>query len=108
MISEPSIIIPVDHPSRVAEVRRNAAVAAQSEGFGEQACEEVSIIATEIGTNLIKHAHGGQVQISRLSASDEPGIEILIFTSACAVGKLGSAVSPAGGRVRRLPGDRFG
>src|SRR5947199_6925083 len=77
MISEPSIIIPVDHPSRVAEVRRNAAVAAQSEGFGEQACEEVSIIATEIGTNLIKHAHGGQVQISRLSASDEPGIEIL-------------------------------
>jgi anti-sigma regulatory factor (Ser/Thr protein kinase) len=69
--------IPIDDATRVAEVRRLAVAAAESEGFGERAVEEVAIVATEIATNLLKHARGGEVHLTRLTTLGEPGVEIL-------------------------------
>ncbi len=72
-----SALVPVDDSTRVAEARRIAAAYAQSEGLAEQAAEEAAIIATEIATNLLKHARSGEVHISSLSAMGDPGVEIL-------------------------------
>ena len=72
-----SALVPVDETTRVAEVRRLAVTSAEAEGLGEQAAEEVDIIATEIATNLLKHARSGEVHVSRLSGVGEPGVEIL-------------------------------
>ena len=70
-------LIPVDDPSRVAEVRRVAVAAAELEGLGEQPAHELAIIATEMATNLVKYARSGEVHISRLFTSGAPGIQIL-------------------------------
>jgi anti-sigma regulatory factor (Ser/Thr protein kinase) len=72
-----STLVPVDDATRVAEARRLAVASAQSEGLGKQASEEVAIISTEIATNLLKHAHSGEVHIRTLSSTGEPGVEIL-------------------------------
>lgn len=72
-----SVSVPVDDSTRVAEARRLAIASAQSEGLGEQAAHDVGIAATEIATNLLKHAGSGEIHISGLSAIGEPGVEIL-------------------------------
>jgi len=70
-------MVHIDDATRAAEVRRLAVASAQSEGLGRQASEEVAIIATEMATNLLKHAHAGEIHITRLSPASEPGVEIL-------------------------------
>jgi len=68
---------PIDDPSRVAEVRRAAAKIARDEGLTETACSEAEIVATEIATNLLKHATQGEIQLTNLFGCGRPGIEIL-------------------------------
>jgi anti-sigma regulatory factor (Ser/Thr protein kinase) len=45
--------------------------------MGVEACEEVAIITTEIATNALKHAHDGEVHVSRLSQAGDAGVEVL-------------------------------
>jgi anti-sigma regulatory factor (Ser/Thr protein kinase) len=61
----------------VAQVRRAAASAARHDGLDDSRVSHAEIIATEAATNLLKHARGGMIRISRLSAQDGPGVEIL-------------------------------
>lgn len=72
-----TLFLPLDDPSRVAEVRRAAERIAHEEDLDGQATPKVSLVITEICTNLIKHAAGGEVFLSPLSARSGPGIEIL-------------------------------
>ena len=69
-------LVPVDDATRVAEVRRIAVASAEAEGLDKHSSGQVAIIATEIASNLLKHARSGEVHISRLSAAGEPGLEI--------------------------------
>jgi len=72
------MFFPVDDPSRVAEVRRaGERIAHQEDLDGETAIPNASLVITEICTNLIKHAGGGEVFLSPLSPHSGPGIEIL-------------------------------
>jgi anti-sigma regulatory factor (Ser/Thr protein kinase) len=68
---------PVDEPSRVAEIRRAAVDVASEEGLSETLAGNAALVATEICTNLLKHAGGGEVFLSKLSPRSEPGMEIL-------------------------------
>jgi anti-sigma regulatory factor (Ser/Thr protein kinase)/serine/threonine protein phosphatase PrpC len=52
-------------------------VAAQLESLSEDAIGKAAIIATELGTNLLKHATAGELHITRLSERGARGIEIL-------------------------------
>lgn len=70
-------IVPVSEPSRVADVRRRAMAAADAEGLTTSRRDEVAIIATELATNLCKHAHDGKILITPLSRFGEPGVELL-------------------------------
>ena len=50
---------------------------ANEEGLDETKVSNISLVATEICTNLLKHAQGGEVFLSRLSGRDAPGVEVL-------------------------------
>ncbi len=65
--------IPVQDQSQVSEARRAAVALAQRLGFDEQDAGRVAIVATELATNLIKHAGGGEL----LVGSYEHGVECL-------------------------------
>jgi anti-sigma regulatory factor (Ser/Thr protein kinase) len=45
-------------------------------GFPELLCEEMGLVATELATNLIRHASGGTIRFSRIAERDRQGIEI--------------------------------
>ncbi len=65
--------IAVQDQSQIAEARRAAVALAQRQGFDEQAAGRVAIVATELATNLLKHAGGGEL----LVGSYEHGVECL-------------------------------
>jgi anti-sigma regulatory factor (Ser/Thr protein kinase) len=68
----------MDEPSRVAEVRRFAGKVAHEEGLQDAARANAEVVATEIATNLLKHAREGEIHITRLSeGGGRAGIELL-------------------------------
>ncbi len=69
--------IPVGETSRVAEVRRVAAGMARDCGLAEERAAEVSLLATEAATNLVKHARGGEIHLRCLGADARAGIELV-------------------------------
>jgi anti-sigma regulatory factor (Ser/Thr protein kinase) len=68
---------PVTDASRVAEVRRAAIASCRNEGLDETLGANAALVATEICTNLLKHAEGGEVFLSALSGRAGPGLELL-------------------------------
>ena len=72
----PGNLIHVDEPSRVGEVRRTAETVASREGLSEAAASRLAIIATEMAGNVLKHAGGGEVQISGVSSFGAAGVEV--------------------------------
>jgi anti-sigma regulatory factor (Ser/Thr protein kinase) len=70
-------LFPIDDPSRVAEVRRAAAKIAREEGLEEARCANAEVVATEIATNLVKHAKLGEIYLDSLSDTGRAGVEIL-------------------------------
>ena len=57
----PSKLLTVADSSEVGEVRRFALRAAEQLGFNETRAGEVAIVATELATNLMRHAGGGVI-----------------------------------------------
>lgn len=56
-----STFFTVRDASQVAEARRGVVAACQRAGFTESRCSDAAIVATELATNLLKHAGGGSV-----------------------------------------------
>jgi anti-sigma regulatory factor (Ser/Thr protein kinase) len=69
--------IPVEDPSSVGRVRRVVSRLAEQLGFAETRVAELALAATEIGTNLDKHADRGVVLVRSLRASTEFAIEVV-------------------------------
>jgi anti-sigma regulatory factor (Ser/Thr protein kinase) len=68
---------PINEASRVAEVRRFAGKVAREEGLQDVAKANAEVVATEVATNLLKHAREGEIHIASLSEGGREGIEIL-------------------------------
>lgn len=50
---------------------------AREEGLEDTTIANAGLIATEMATNLWKHAKQGEIQVSRLSRQSEPGLDVL-------------------------------
>jgi anti-sigma regulatory factor (Ser/Thr protein kinase) len=74
-MSMPNVFRVADR-SVVADVRRAAAARARAMGWNDTACGESEIVATELATNLVKHARDGVVALA--SAADAPGDMLLV------------------------------
>jgi len=71
------MLVAVAERSRVAEARRLASMAAAQQGLCERDIGRVAIVATELATNLVKHAGGGEIAIGPFDDREGTGLEIL-------------------------------
>jgi anti-sigma regulatory factor (Ser/Thr protein kinase) len=67
----------VQEQSQIAEARRRAVAVAGSLGASETVTGNVSIVATELATNLVRHAQGGEVLVQPWKDAEGSGIELL-------------------------------
>ena len=70
-------LIEVRDVSQVAEARRAAVALAERHGFGESDAGRVAIVATELGTNILKHGDGGNLLIDSFEDASGAGIECM-------------------------------
>lgn len=80
--------IPVSEASQVAEARRVTAAIARKAGFDETEAGKVAITATEIATNLLKHAGGGELVIHELVEPTAHGLELYALDKGCGMANL--------------------
>jgi anti-sigma regulatory factor (Ser/Thr protein kinase) len=66
--------IVVQDPSQIAQARRASVELASAVGLDEERKGRLSLVVTESGTNLLRHAGGGQIL---LRAVHGPGVEVL-------------------------------
>src|SRR5258705_8239000 len=88
-----SMFLEVADRSRVAEVRRLAVHAAMAQGVGEEDAGRVALVATELATNLIKHANGGEIAIGAFDDDDGKGLELLALDKGPGIADLNKALS---------------
>lgn len=69
----------VEDDTAPGTVRRRAVDLAQRIGFDETRAGQVAIVATELATNLFKHAREGVVVLRVLRHDTEGGVEIVAF-----------------------------
>ena len=69
--------IEVTEASQVAEVRRVAAEMARAEQMTEEEIGRVSLVATEVSTNLVKYGSRGKVTLNRYGEAALRGVEII-------------------------------
>lgn len=71
------ISVAVNENSHVAEARRQGVALAQRNGFSETEAGLVAIVATELGTNLVKHGNGGEILIGTYEDRRFSGVELI-------------------------------
>lgn len=98
----------VNDSSAVAEARRRAVAAATALGFDEVRTGQLAIVATELGTNLLKHGGGGRLlvgnggeRIELLALDRGPGMADVAACLADGFSSAGTAGNGLGA-VRRL------
>jgi len=111
----PQVEIAVAELSQVGEVRRVVTRLCQQSGFTETKQAEAAIVATELATNLIRHAKSGRVLIQKIDLNDTLAVELLALDSGPGMADvqrcLQDGYSTAGtsgnglGAVRRLADD---
>ena len=68
--------MPVCHDSDVGAARRSARHLAEGLGFEATAAEEIVLAVSELASNLVKHAHGGMLTLTPVTANGRAGIMI--------------------------------
>ncbi len=68
------IVLKVEQLGDVVTSRIAASDMAAELGFNPVECEEIAIVMSELATNLVKHAHGGQVKLSVSEQDERQGI----------------------------------
>jgi anti-sigma regulatory factor (Ser/Thr protein kinase) len=106
-----SVLLSLDHGSKVGEVRRLVTSMAGRLGFDEQDQGRVALVLTEAANNAVLHAGGGEIVLRVLHGS-APGIEAIIADRGPGIADIGRALrdgySTAGtsgsglGAVKRL------
>lgn len=71
------LCLPIVDRSQVAAARHDAREAAVRAGFSETDAHRSGLIATELASNLIKHASKGGEILLRTRQTDGPGLELL-------------------------------
>lgn len=63
--------------SEVAPARRGISAFASELGFSTEDAGRAALVATEIGTNLVKHGGGGEIIVKQLNDGTRRGLELL-------------------------------
>lgn len=98
--------VPVTEASAVAEVRRRATSAAERVGLDVNRRSDAGIVATEMATNLVKHAVGGEVLIREVAGA-VPALELVSVDRGPGMGRLDESLRD-GFSSGRSPGTGLG
>jgi anti-sigma regulatory factor (Ser/Thr protein kinase) len=100
-----TLVNSVRDASEVGEARRAAAGLAHRKGFTQDVQARIALVATELATNLLKHASEGLVAINEFVDANGSGIELLALdkgpgmadVARCLVDGFSTAGSPGTG-----------
>lgn len=87
------MIIDVSDSSQVAAARRAAANLARDEGADEETAGRVAIVASEMATNLLKHAAGGNMIVDLYRDTTGTGVELIALDRGKGIGDIDQAMS---------------
>jgi anti-sigma regulatory factor (Ser/Thr protein kinase) len=87
------MLVTLSDSSEVAAARRAANSRAQDLGFDEQTAGRSALVATELATNLLKHAGRGQILLDPYRDSTGSGLEILSLDKGPGIADLGRAMA---------------
>jgi anti-sigma regulatory factor (Ser/Thr protein kinase) len=71
------ISVIVNEENQVAEARREVVGIARRQGFNEVDAGRAALVSTELATNLVKHAHDGEILVGSDPDDNGGGIQIL-------------------------------
>jgi anti-sigma regulatory factor (Ser/Thr protein kinase) len=86
----PGRALAVQDGSAVGSARRAAVALAEASGSSEAVTARVALVATELATNLVRHAGGGTLIVQ--PAVVEPGLEILALDRGPGIGQVAEAL----------------
>ncbi len=70
-------VIPVDDDSRIGQARRRAKQLAEQLGFDQTGAGRAALVATELATNIFKHAQSGELHCRVVPGRGGQGIELI-------------------------------
>lgn len=74
---EPTVVVPVEDSSQIGHARRVALREAVRAGFDETDAARVALVATELATNVLKHARTGEIHLAMIPGIDTRGVEVI-------------------------------
>lgn len=74
---EPTVVVAVEDTSQIGQARRVALREAARAGFDETDAARVALIATELATNVLKHARAGEIHLAVIPGLDTRGVEVI-------------------------------
>ena len=72
-----ALVVHISHESEVGEARRAVARVAVQAGLGESKAGTATLLATELASNLVRHAQGGELLVQTLVIDGVPVIELI-------------------------------
>lgn len=106
-VSQPHRRIPVTEPSQPSAARFAAHEAAEAAGFSEKDVYRAGLVATELATNLVKHAAHGEVLVRIESRAPRAEIEIIAIDRGPGIADLPRSLSD-GHSTAGTPGTGLG
>lgn len=83
--------IEIADPSQVSVARRAAVELAKARGFDDANAGRIALIATELGTNIVKHAKRGEILIDTYADPSGSGVELIALDKGAGIADLGRA-----------------
>lgn len=72
-----TLVLPLEDSSQIGHARRTAQKMAQHHGFDDEDAGRVALLATELCSNVLKHAQRGELHLRALPVANGVGIELL-------------------------------
>ncbi len=69
-------VVPVRHAGDVIAAQHAARELARTIGFRDLECEQIALAASELATNLVRHANGGILKMYDVEAGDRHGMAV--------------------------------
>ena len=86
------VAVEIADSSQIGEARRTASKLATDLGLDETEAGRVALIATELGTNILKHAKRGEIILRTMDARGRSGVEVVAIDAGPGIGDVDRAM----------------
>lgn len=107
MFTKDPVSLAVTEQSQIGETRRVGVAMAEALGFDETSRGEIAIVLTELASNLVRHANGGEVLLRSLPPTECCGLEVLALDRGPGIIDVAAALRD-GFSTRSSPGNGLG